>query len=224
MSDSFLCPYCGVAMPIYEGTRDTQFPSFGSSNGRMNVQNFAESTIQLVFFRCPQCGNYTVFATGIGKLVKDVNMIIKPNSLAKQFPEYIPEAILNDYKEACAIVNLSPKASATLSRRCLQGMIRDFFDIKESNLARAIEKLEGKIPAPQWRVIDGIRRIGNIGAHMEKDINLIVDIEPGEAQKLIKLIEHLLEQWYINRHDQEQLYADIIDIDESKQAERKKPE
>jgi len=139
-------------------------------------------------------------------------------------PNYIPEAIRNDYQEACAIINLSPKASATLSRRCLQGMIRDFWDIKESNLAQAIEKLEGKIPAPQWKVIDGVRRIGNIGAHMEKDINLIVDIEPDEAQKLIKLIEHLLEQWYINRHEQELLYADIIGIDKSKQSERKKTE
>lgn len=59
---------------------------------------------------------------------------------------------------------------------------------------------------------------------MEKDINLIVDIEPDEAQKLIKLIEHLLEQWYINRHEQEELYADIIGIDKTKQAKRKKTE
>ncbi len=103
-------------------------------------------------------------------------------------------------------------------------MIRDFWSIKESNLSKAIEKLESKIPAPQWRVIDGVRRIGNIGAHMEKDINLIVDIEPDEAQKLIKLIEHLFEQWYINRYEQEQLYADIIGIDETKQLERKKNE
>lgn len=59
---------------------------------------------------------------------------------------------------------------------------------------------------------------------MKKDINLIVDIDSGEAEKLIKLIEHLLEQWYINRHEQEQLYADIIGIDEIKQIERKKTE
>lgn len=59
---------------------------------------------------------------------------------------------------------------------------------------------------------------------MEKDINLIVDIDPDEAQKLIKLIEHLLDQWYINRHEQELLYTDIIDIDKAKQSERKKTE
>ena len=103
-------------------------------------------------------------------------------------------------------------------------MIRDFWNIKESNLAAEIAKLENKIPATQWRVIDGVRRIGNIGAHMEKDINLIVDIEPDEALKLVKLIEHLIEQWYVNRHEQEELYADIIGIDETKQADRKKTE
>lgn len=76
------------------------------------------------------------------------------------------------------------------------------------------------LPVVQWRVIDGVRRIGNIGAHMEKDINLIVDIEPYEAKKLIDLIELLLEQCYINRHEQEKLYKSIISIDVDKQEQR----
>ena len=59
---------------------------------------------------------------------------------------------------------------------------------------------------------------------MEKDINIIVDIDPDEANKLIKLIELLLDQWYINRHNQEKLYSDIIDIDNAKQADRKRSE
>ena len=59
---------------------------------------------------------------------------------------------------------------------------------------------------------------------MEKDINLIVDIDPDEAQKLIKLIELLLQQWYIERHNQQELFADIIGIDQAKQQERKKTE
>ena len=67
-------------------------------------------------------------------------------------------------------------------------------------------------------------RIGNIGAHMENDINTIVDIDPDEANKLIKLIELLIEQWYINRHNQEQLYSDIINIDEQNNKQRKKNE
>ena len=41
--------------------------------------------------------------------------------------------------------------------------------------------------------IDAVRKIGNIGAHMERDINLIVDIDPNEAAILIGLIELLFQ-------------------------------
>ena len=224
----FQCPYCSMVMTISDDTLTVQYPSFDHDNGRFyNPQRgprYDDSCIELSFFKCPNCGEFTISAKGLGSCVKNISSQLRPASLAKQFPNYIPEAIRQDYEEACAIVNLSPKASATLSRRCLQGMIRDFWDIKETNLSKAIGELEDKIPATQWRVIDGVRRIGNIGAHMEKDINLIVDIDSDEAQKLIKLIEHLLEQWYINRHEQELLYADIIGIDETKQSARKKTE
>jgi integrase len=46
-----------------------------------------------------------------------------PEADIKIFPDYIPKPILDDYAEACLINNLSPKASATLSRRSLQGII-----------------------------------------------------------------------------------------------------
>ena len=36
-----------------------------------------------------------------------------------------------------------------------------------------------------------VRKVGNIGAHMEKDINVIVDVDPDEAQHLIGLITFL---------------------------------
>ena len=49
---------------------------------------------------------------------------MRPQSSAKLFPSYIPQPLLDDYEEACAIRDLSPKASATLARRCLQGLIR----------------------------------------------------------------------------------------------------
>ena len=51
--------------------------------------------------------------------------------------------------------------------------------------------------------IDHVRHVGNIGAHMEKDINLILDVEPDEAQALINLIELLFEEWYVAKHVRE---------------------
>lgn len=224
---SFQCPYCSNIMSVSDNTLQNRYPGFTKNNDLDYTgygYTYGEACTKISFYKCPNCEEYTIFASGMGDKVSDIDTIIRPKSLAKQFPDYIPKAIRQDYEESCAISKLSPKASATLSRRCLQGMIRDFWNIKESNLAKAIERLNGKIPVTQWQVIDGVRRIGNIGAHMEKDINLIVDIEPEEAEKLLKLIELLMEQWYINRHQQETLYSDIIGIDKTKQSERKKVE
>jgi hypothetical protein len=67
-------------------------------------------------------------ATQVDERVQTWSLI--PSSSAKTFPNYVPKVILDDYNEACLIRDLSPKASATLSRRCLQGMIRDLEDSK----------------------------------------------------------------------------------------------
>lgn len=137
----------------------------------------------------------------MGRKEKVINtwQLLPPADI-KVFPKYIPKPILKDYEEACLIKNLSPKASATISRRCLQGIIRDFWNIKDKTLKKEIDQLETKIDKNLWDAIDDIRKIGNIGAHMEKDINVIIDVEPDEAQTLIDLIEILLEEWYIKRH------------------------
>ncbi|MGT2429378.1 hypothetical protein ACU4HD_12705 [Cupriavidus basilensis] len=44
-----------------------------------------------------------------------------------------------------------------------------------------------------WDSIEAVRKIGNIGARMEKDIDVIVDVEPEEAGLLIGLIESLID-------------------------------
>ena len=120
-----------------------------------------------------------------------------------------------------AILNLSPKASATLSRRCLQGMIRDFWQISKNRLVDEIDALKEMVDPSTKLVLDALLKLGNIGAHPEKDINLIVDIEPNEALKLLKFIELLMQKWYIERHENEQLLQDILDLDAEKQHQRK---
>ncbi len=220
----FQCPYCSMVMPITADTYNHQLPAYKSYNGCYGVDQYYESTLKISFYKCPNCGKFTIFADGIGDLVKDLHTLLKPNSLAKQFPNYIPDTIRNDYEEACAIVNLSPKASATLARRCLQGMIHDFWDIKLKNLNQEITALKDKIPADLWSSIDALRELGNIGAHMEKDTDIIVDIDPNEAESLIKLIELLMKEWYINREERKKLFGEIISTNQSKQEQRKKTE
>jgi hypothetical protein len=132
-----------------------------------------------------------------------------PPSVAKVFPDYIPLAIRNDYAEACAIKELSPKASATLARRALQGMIRDFWKVTKPRLVDEIEAIKDNVDPDTWRAIDGVRHVGNIGAHMEKDVNTIIEVEPAEAEQLIWLIETLLREWYIARFERAQRLKEL---------------
>ena len=86
-----------------------------------------------------------------------------PASRAIAFPNYVPPAIREDYIEACLIVELSPKASATLSRRCLQGIIRDFWKVKAGRLVDEIKEIQNKVDPLTWDAIEAVRKIGNIG-------------------------------------------------------------
>lgn len=135
---------------------------------------------------------------------------LMPPSTAKPQPDCVPEPLRTDYAEACAIRDLSPKASATIIRRCLQGMIRDFCGIRKDRLIDEIKELRERVDAgnaprgvhhDSVDAIDHVRGIGNIGAHMEKDIN---DVDPDDAQRLIELTEMLFEEWYEARDRREQ--------------------
>ena len=53
---------------------------------------------------------------------------------------------------------------------------------------------------------------------MEKDIDLIVDVDPNEAQMLIGLIELLIKDWYITQHDRKERLAGIVKISAAKAA------
>lgn len=214
MSDPFRCPYCNEIIPMIKELYSKRRVSFG---GIIIDSNNENEEVNISYFKCPNCKKYTVISEGLGKDVKFPLTFLKPQSNAIKYPEYIPKQIRQDYEEACAIVRLSPKASATLSRRCLQGMIRDFWGIQEKNLYTEISSLRDKVYPTQWAVLDSLRKLGNIGAHPERDINIIVDIEPDEATKLIKVIELLMKDWYIQRYETEKLYSDVLDIGSSKE-------
>ena len=55
---------------------------------------------------------------------------------------------------------------------------------------------------------------------MEKDINLILDVEPDEAQALVNLIELLFEEWYVAEHVREERLGKLGFVAENKDAKK----
>lgn len=216
----FKCPFCNSFFTLGIDNYSTYRFNFEGYLG----PNTGKPCLEIGFFRCPNddCRMETILSTGVNGYLQDALIPIYPRSRYNHFPDYVPAAIRRDYEEAHTIMNDSPKAAATLARRCLQGMIRDFWGIHGKNLNAEVTQLKGKVPASQWKAIDAVRSIGNIGAHMEHDVSLIIDVDPDEACKLIRLIEHLVEKWYIDRHDAEELYAELVDISDAKADARKR--
>ena len=135
-------------------------------------------------------------------------------------PACVPEPIANDYREAYLIHDQSPKASATLSRRCLQGMIRDFWKVSKGKLKDEIDAIHGNLDPDVWESIEAVRKVGNIGAHMEANIDVIVDVEPEEAALLLELIETLVDDWYVQRETRKSRLAAVKALAQSKADEK----
>lgn len=226
MSFSWNCPFCNHHSTITDhnaGSSRYEF-IFGNKYGYQAVKTHVVSCPN------PECKEYTLTVTlhdhvqqeGQWKDLKaKKTWSLIPQAQVKVFPDYVPNQIISDYEEACLIRDLSPKASATLSRRCIQGIIRDFWSVKKGRLVDEIEAIQEKVDPVTWAAIDAVRKIGNIGAHMEKDINLIIDVDPREAGLLIGLIENLINDWYVVREERKKRMAEIVAVAEEK-AEVKK--
>ena len=75
---------------------------------------------------------------------------------------------------------------------------------KRGNLGAELNYVKDLVAHDTWEGIEAIRTVGDIGAHMEKSVDTIVDIEPHEAELLVELIETLLEDWYVTRYNRKQ--------------------
>ena len=220
MSEDFnwRCPHCHHDVTISEERHSHQ-------RHTLTIQNAdGRRSLLTTFVVCPnpECKRFTLSASlwhssrpptaaqeVFGEMIEKWRLM--PSSMAKAYDSNIvPAVILSDYEEAAAIVDLSPKASATLSRRCLQGILRDFWKAKPGRLVDEIDEIKSKIDGVTWNAIDGVRKLGNIGAHMEKDINVIVDVDPNESALLVSLVETLIEEWYIGRAEREARMNSII--------------
>jgi hypothetical protein len=95
----------------------------------------------------------------------------------------------------------SPKASAALSRRCLQHILHEKANVKEGNLSQEIQKvLDSKqLPTHLAESLDAVRIVGNFAAHPQKSTHTgeIQDVELGEADWSLDVIEHLLDFYFV---------------------------
>ena len=163
--------------------------------------------IQVNASQCPACGKLVICLDVIGctKPAPDLNVPLLKQRLvawppygARRVRREVPPTIAADYKEAAAVIGLSPKASAALSRRCLQAVLRDA-GADQRILAEQIKAVLPKLPPHIAENVDAIRNVGNFAAHPVKSERSgeIVDVEPEEAEWNLDVLDMLFDFYYV---------------------------
>jgi hypothetical protein len=136
------CPHCNDSFFYKEA---------GSSAYEYSADNLPNEDItgyDLTHGFCPSCRELIVMlrdgeyvSSSMGEYLRDPTNkdILYPKYAKRPVEPEVPDEYRADYEEAAAVLSLSPKASAAISRRLLQNILRDKFKIKRSSLAREIE-------------------------------------------------------------------------------------
>jgi hypothetical protein len=128
--------------------------------------------------------------------------LIHPKGMARSpLPPEVPPTCADDYREACTVLADSAKASAALSRRCLQNLLREHGGVKPGDLYYEIQQVidSGRLPTDLSAALDAVRAVGNFAAHPIKSTNTgeIVDVEIGEADWLLDTLESLFDFYFV---------------------------
>lgn len=165
---------------------------------------------------CPSCNRFVMnLENGIGIPLgnqvgtfhlrfpaKETTMLVWPKGISRaSVPPEVPPAIVEDYKEACLVLADSPKASAALSRRCLQLLLRSAAGVKQGDLSNEIQQvLDSKtLPTGIAENVDAVRNIGNFAAHPNKSTSTgeVLPVEPEEAEWNLEVLESLFDVYFV---------------------------
>jgi hypothetical protein len=184
------CPHC------QSGVHDSFVTNYPVEAG--------DSNWTLMQMTCPECSQVIVRVLRRPK-AKNIIATIFPAFPATDSLRPVPTEVSDPYKqdfiEACSVLTLSPKASAALSRRNLQAILRDKAGAKKKDLFDQIEEViaSGTLPSHIADGLHAVRNIGNFAAHeiKSKVTGAIVDVEVGEAEWNLDVLESLFDFYFV---------------------------
>jgi hypothetical protein len=200
-----ICPHCGhdVAFinPTYhysgeQEPREIKIEICYNENGK---------TYQLIGSKCPnpKCKKLILIRQRLNTAISphdwEDDLMLWPIGIHRTIPQGFPSEIERDFKEACGTLYVSKRASAALSRRCLQNLLREKEKVHKNTLYEEIEDVlnANTLASPLQDTLHMIRNLGAVGTHPLKDSTTgkILDIEEGEAELMIDALTDLLDYY-----------------------------
>ena len=192
------CPHCLTGIhESFTQLGGAGFPQVTSKRGDVILPRSVTAFHQI----CPECLGIILKLRLSRSGQVDEDFIAFPKSIARPLPPDVVDPYRKDFAEAAAVLADSAKASAAISRRCLQMILRDCEKVKPSDLSKEIDEVlaRGALPTYLGDSVDAIRNIGNFAAHPMKSTNTgeVIDVEPGEAEWLLDVLEGLFDFYFV---------------------------
>lgn len=194
------CPHCNTG--IASAFAEVQLADYGE------VQNNAQPAARRTFWvaslmRCPEC--YEAIISLRRRFpnngIIDLWQLVYPSRHVRPVPNEVVDPYKEDFIEACKVLQDSPKASAALSRRCLQAILRDKAGTTKKDLYDQIEEVinSGKVPSHICEDLHAVRAVGNFAAHPTKSTATgeIIEVEEGEAEWNLDVLELLFDFYFV---------------------------
>ncbi len=193
------CPHCNTG--IYEAFTATTVVNLSRVESLEGKVLAAALTWRLFHQRCPECHESIVLLERTIPYLPTLSFMAYPRTRSRPIAPEVPDPYRQDFSEACTVLADSAKASAALSRRCLQAILKDKLGATKKNLYDQIEEViaTGKLPTHVEEGLHNVRNIGNFAAHPMKSTTTgtIVDVEPGEAEWNLEAVEMLFDFCFV---------------------------
>ena len=177
------------------------------------VGNDSDGQWGVIHHKCPVCKKIIIFlvcAHHFNGTSPGAEFAANPSKVVLAYPRSanrppppsdVPREFAEDYIEAALVLADSPKASAALSRRCLQHILRSKANVKPMDLAKEIDHVISSktLPSHLAEAIDAIRNIENFAAHPIKSTSSgeVIPVEPGEAEWTLDVLEGLFDFYFV---------------------------
>ena len=196
------CPHCLV----FFHDAWTEWSYVTKESKRSLIYPDCKWTFQAKSTLCPACGQLIFRVDRSSRSSEDGLSVLEsitayPKGTSRPVPPAVEGKFESDFREACLVIGDSEKASAALSRRCLQNLLREKAETKAKDLAPQIQEVldSGKLPSHLADAIDGVRVIGNFAAHPIKSTHTgeVIEVELGEAEWLLDTLEGFFDFFFV---------------------------
>ncbi|MCK9487421.1 MAG: DUF4145 domain-containing protein [Dehalococcoidia bacterium] len=226
------CPHCGVEVneslvmlhpdpvqedssnPIFSHMPTEQFrhgyPVELDEHSRGDVFFSGVVTVSLMY--CPRdaCRRAIValeqterdFSNGLPAFRTERWFALPKLSGSRRADALVPDPYKHDFEEAAALLSVSPRMSAVLSRRVLADLLEEFAGQDNYRLSNRVENFikDSAHPRRVRENVNILRSIADFGAHTKRDKDdqaVILDVTAEEAEWTLGVVERLFDHFIV---------------------------